>query len=230
MSVWSVAHFNCLDVQMIGSVAITAMIGLHGLLWTATRSGLITVYSLENDVWQAMKTWQAHRDAVVALRKNCYSTGPGAGTITVLSVGADGFARLWDGLLSRDWLDMEMAKKAPQFSSYRSLRVSELTYNIDAASPADMLGNVDNMEVFQRVLRSACSFPSTKPNVPNDGFQFADELSSPDIIVVALQELVNLSDTRITAKHLLLGHKKKLGSEFADQVSSQCEWTWELAA
>ena len=116
------------------------------------------------------------------------------------SLGADNYVTMWDALLSDDWLDAQLSLATPHFSTYCSLRVLTMTYNLDAASPGDLFGVVGNMDVFQRVLRSSIV----------DGV-------GPDVIVFAFQELVDLEDKRLTAKRLLLGGKKRTNREIEEQ-------------
>lgn len=220
VSVWSLSQSSCLEVHSLRHKPLSAIAGLYALFWTATRTGQITVYRIDEPVWRPVKSWRAHRDAVLSLEPDRYGFLRSGGTLQVLSTGADQAAHVWDGLLTADWLEIEAAKHASSFLTTSSLRVLDLTYNIDAASPADMLDAVDNMEVFQRILRSSCSFPGSSPD-RDDGFRFPDEFSAPDVVVIGLQELIDLDDKRLTAKHLLLGKKRKPGGEFDDRVSRQ---------
>ena len=217
ISVWSTKDFACTDVHRVGDQPLVAMTGLHSMLWTATRSGQITLYKVDSPLWRAAKSWQAHREAVTALLFDPYGLDPLRGELFVCSIGNDHFAYFWDGFLSDDWLDQELGKCAPSFSSSRSVRVLEMTYNIGAAAPSDLFGVVDNMELFQRVLRNSCSFSA--PGEPAS--EYCDEYNSPDVIVIGFQELIDLEDKRLTAKRLLLGNKRREGKEFDTNISSQ---------
>ncbi|WFD31411.1 hypothetical protein MSPP1_002446 [Malassezia sp. CBS 17886] len=216
VSVWSRAHAECVAVQQVVWQPVVALVGVCDALWAATRSGHIFVFDVDATPWRTVKTWRAHRDAVTALLCDPYGVQPTTRALPVYSVGADGVVHVWDGFLSLDWLDAELAKNAQLFVTYRALRVLELTYNIGAAHPSDMFGLVDNMELFQRVLRSSCTHAAAPDSASADG-----EPGSPDVIVFALQEVIDLEDKRLTAKRLLLGNKKREGADFDYRFSNQ---------
>ncbi|WFD02730.1 hypothetical protein MOBT1_001414 [Malassezia obtusa] len=218
ISVWSVQTPACRDVHRVCDQPITALVGLNNMLWIGTRSGHITLYDVRASVWRAAKRWRAHRDAVTALLIDRYGVDPLANELVVCSVGNDYFAQFWDGFLTEDWTDSELRKSVAAFSTTRTLRVLELSFNIGAASPPDLFGVVDNMDLFQRVLRNSCSF-----SAPSEGEagESCDAYSSPDVIVFGFQELIDLEDKRLTAKHLLLGNKRREGKENDGGVSSQ---------
>ncbi|WFD36090.1 hypothetical protein MCUN1_002961 [Malassezia cuniculi] len=213
ISIWSISQCACLSVEQVFSTAITSMAAVHTLLWFGLRDGHIRVYSMEANDMVEVKGWQAHRDAVVQLRKDRYGFRSTPGLLQIMSVGADNVAYIWDAMLTDEWFQSEMQKRMPQCSTYRLVRILQLTYNIGAAPPASMFGAVENMEVFQRILRSACN-GATGPD-------YIDPNASPDIVVCSLQEVIALDDTRLTAKRFLLGKKKRAGSDFDDRVSNQ---------
>lgn len=213
ISVWSLTQYTCVDVQHVFSTAITSMAAVHTLLWFGTRDGFIRVFSMEGQDLVEVKGWHAHRDAVLFLRKDRYGFRSTPGLLQIMSIGADNAALVWDAMLSEEWIQSELQKRASQFCTYRLARVLQLTYNIDAATTSSMFGAVENMEVFQRILRSACNGPT--------GPEYVDPNASPDVIVFSLQEVVALDDTRLNAKRFFLGKKKRGGTDFDDRVSSQ---------
>lgn len=218
ISVWTIDVPACSDVHRMCTHPITAMTGINSMLWVGTRSGHITLYDVRSPVWRAAKRWRAHRDAVAFLLIDRYGINPREQELAVCSVGHDNFAHFWDAFLTDDWRDNELRKLAPTFSTSRTLRVLELTYNIGAASPSSLFGLVDNMELFQRVLRNSCVFSAPSESAANE---YCDAYSSPDIIVFGFQELIDLEDKRLTAKRLLLGNKRREGKDFDNKISSQ---------
>ena len=213
LSVWSLSQYVCLGVHHMFLTPITSMCAVHNMLWFGLRDGFIRVYNMIGPEPVEIKGWEAHRDAVVFLRKDRYGFRSTPGMLQIMSIGADNAAHVWDALLTDEWFQTELQKRMSSFSTYRMTRVLQLTYNIDAAPTAAMMGAVDNMEVFQRILRSTCNSPS--------GADYIDPHALPDIIVFSLQEVVALDDTRLTAKRFLLGKKKRGGTDFDDRVSNQ---------
>ncbi|WFC93797.1 hypothetical protein MBRA1_000420 [Malassezia brasiliensis] len=218
ISVWTIDEPACTDVHRMCTQPITAMTGINSMLWIGTRSGHITLYDVRNPVWRAAKRWRAHRDAVAFLLIDRYGIDPRKQELSVCSVGYDSFAHFWDAFLTEDWTDNELRKLSPTFSMPCMLRVLELTYNIGAASPSSLFGLVDNMELFQRVLRNSCTFSTAGENAANE---YCDAYNSPDIIVFGFQELIDLEDKRLTAKRLLLGNRRRERKDFDNNISSQ---------
>ncbi|PKI84210.1 hypothetical protein MVES_002141 [Malassezia vespertilionis] len=225
ITLWSSADFVHKSIHALGTQPIVAMVSVHSMLWVASRSGHIAIYDVSGQVIRVVKSWLAHRDGVTALVFDPYGLETGSGNLPVMSAGNDDFVHFWDGFLSQDWIDRSLGTHAARFSTYHSLRILNLTYNINAASPDDLFGVVDNMELFQRVLRNASSFASAKNN------EYCDTFNTPDVIVFGFQELVDLEDKRLTAKRILLGHKRKDGKEQDSHSSSQVRaWRDKLAS
>lgn len=218
ISVWTIDAPACTDVHRMCTHPITAMTGINSMLWIGTRSGHITLYDVRMPVWRAAKRWRAHRDAVAFLLIDRYGIDPRKQELGVCSVGYDNFAHFWDAFLTDDWTDNELRKLSQTFSTPRTLRVLELTYNIGAASPSSLFGLVDNMELFQRVLRNSCAFSAPSESAANE---YCDAYNSPDIIVFGFQELIDLEDKRLTAKRLLLGNRRRERKDFDNNISSQ---------
>ncbi|WFD42472.1 hypothetical protein MPSI1_001117 [Malassezia psittaci] len=218
ISVWTINEPNFKDLYRICHQPITAMNGLNSMVWVGTRSGHITLYDARSPVWRPAKRWRPHREAVMYMLIDQFGTSSAEGELLVCSIGNDYFAHFWDGFLTDDWIDYELRKALPTFSTPRTLRLLELTFNIGAASPSKLFGMVDNMEFFQRVLRNSCSFSAPDENHSSE---YCDLYSSPDVIVFGFQELVDLEDKRLTAKRLFLGHKRREGKESDINNSSQ---------
>lgn len=187
---------QCLDLVALCSEPIHAMAGVLNLIWAGTRSGRIVVLAPSTTMNRMVKAWQAHRETVTDLLFDVYGLQQSPTELAVCSVGADHFVTFWDAPLSVDWMHTEVSQRADTYSKYHSLKALVTTYNLGAASPSDLFGMVDNMDLFQRILRSSCSTSSE------------GHVTAPDVIVFAFQELIDLEDKRLTAKRLLLGSNK----------------------
>lgn len=219
ISVWSVKESKLRTIYRVDKQPLAAMIGLHTTLWVGTRSGHITLYNVQAPLWRVTKSWLAHHDAITSLVFDPYGIQSSSTELPVCSVGGDQFIQFWDGFLVEDWVDHELGKAAASFSTKRTLRLLEVTFNIGASVPGDLLGTVDNLEVFQRILRNSCSFSA--PSDPERPDEYCDAQSSPDVIVVGFQELIDLNDKRLTAKNLFLGNKRREGKDLDAKVSRQ---------
>lgn len=194
ITVWN-TQGHCIDQLALCSEPIHALAGVLNRVWVGTRSGRIVVLAPNTTINHMAKAWQAHRETVTDLLFDTYGLQQGQTELAVCSVGADHFVTFWDATLSVDWMHMQMSQSAATYSTYHSLKVLVTTYNLGAASPSDLFGMVDNMDLFQRILRSSCSTS-------------AERVTAPDVIVFAFQELIDLEDKRLTAKRLLLGGNK----------------------
>jgi len=195
ITVWN-TQGQCIDQVNLCAEPIHAMAGVLNLIWAGTRSGRIVVMAPNTTMNRMVKTWQAHRDTVTDLLFDCYGLQQGQTELAVCSVGADHFVTFWDAPLSVDWMHTEISQRADTYSRYHTLKVLTTTYNLGAASPSDIFGMIDNMDLFQRILRSSCSTSAE------------GHVTSPDVIVFAFQELIDLEDKRLTAKRFLLGGNK----------------------
>lgn len=200
VSVWN-EHGHCVDRVRVSTVAITSMVGALNCIWSGTRHGRIVVHKPQIGHARMIKLWQAHRDNVFLLLFDGHGIEPDASECMVCSISTDNYVTFWDACLSCDWVHSEISNKADQYSTYSPLRILMMTYNLGAASPSDLFGKVDNMDLFQRVLRSSCS---TVQRQDGSSVQVL-----PDVIAFSLQELIDLEDKRLTAKRLLLGGNKQ---------------------
>lgn len=115
----------------------------------------------------------------------------------------------WDGLLSDHWIgeqclqnesrvdeslrrgfsETNLLKREASFCSYRQLSVLCCSFNLDAAKPSDLSSNTENASFLSSVLNS---------------------VDSPDIIVFAFQEMINLDDKKLQAStYMLLLNREK---------------------
>lgn len=86
------------------------------------------------------------------------------------------------------WVDQELLKREHAFSTFRDLKVLIVSWNVDAAKPESLIGDLDNVHFLHDVLTS---------------------VDSPDIISFGFQEVIDLESRKMAAKTVLLGGKKK---------------------
>ncbi len=210
ISIWSRQTYECVSVRKLGPHGLTAVAGVVKYLWVATRAGTISVFDTDTQPWQALKIWTAHKEPITAIKVDEHGIEK-VGRLQVASGGLDASVHLWDGTLSFDWIAAEQSKREAEFCTYRSIKTLNVTFNMDAASPADLETSAENMEVFAAMLRNACQIGSE--SLPAD--------RPPDIIVFGFQELIDLESKKLTAKSLLLGGGKKKANDLGDRVSRQ---------
>lgn len=210
VSIWSRQTYECLSVRKLGPHGLTAVAGVIKYLWAATRAGTIAVFDTESTPWQALKIWTAHKEPITAIKVDEHGIEK-VGRLQVASGGLDASVHLWDGTLSFDWLQFEESKREAEFCTYRSIKTLNVTFNVDAASPADLETSAENMDVFPSMLRNACQV----------GSEAVAADRPPDIIVFGFQELIDLESKKLTAKSLLLGGGKKKANDLGDRVSRQ---------
>jgi endonuclease/exonuclease/phosphatase family metal-dependent hydrolase len=108
--------------------------------------------------------------------------------LSVVSVGRDEQMRFWDGLLGIDWIGNELLKREREFSTFRTINVLVISWNVDAAKPEALSDDIANLTFLNDALTS---------------------VSAPDIISFGFQELIDLESRKMAAKTVLLGGKKK---------------------
>ncbi|PWN44364.1 DNase I-like protein [Ceraceosorus guamensis] len=203
ISVWSRSTYSCVVVQKVLPHGISALLGVDNVLWMGSRDGFIHVLDVSGPVpWVFLKRWNAG-DPVVSLQIETFSLE--IGQMVVLSTSSDS-VRAWDGTLAQDYVDQRLSEPSleARFSSFRHLRLLQVSYNIDSASP-EALNTADSVGWLRDVLTST---------------------QLPDVIVFGLQEVVDLTDRKVGAKSLLLGSKAKHAPELADRISTQYR-AWE---
>ena len=193
ISIWS-TELECLQVLKVSTTDILALEGVSGRLWFGNRKGQINVCNVSETPWQTTNIWTAHRDSpIYNLVFDPWSIEH-SGRFTVFSTTRDA-VRAWDGLLSVEWIDKQMTIRQPEYCSFRDINVLVCTWNIDSAKPHDLAGSEANSGFLPSLLTS---------------------VDSPDIIVFGFQEVIPLTDKKLTAKTLLFG-KKDAGTN--DKVS-----------
>lgn len=75
-------------------------------------------------------------------------------------------------------VDTQMTIRQPEYCTFRDIKVLVCSWNIDSAKPSDLAGSEPNALFFHELLSS---------------------VDSPDIIVFGFQEVIPLTDKKLTA-------------------------------
>ncbi|KAK0205841.1 DNase I-like protein [Desarmillaria ectypa] len=174
---------KCVEVMKVSMSDILCLEGVNNRLWAGSRSGTISAYDVVPRPWVVTNCWNPHPGMPVMklqvdpLGLEC------TGRLCVLSVSRDEALRLWDGLLSYDWIDQELMKYEQSYSQFRNLTVLLVSWNCDAAKPDSLTGDPANINFLHDVLTS---------------------VDSPDIISFGFQEVIDLESRKMAAKNVLL--------------------------
>ena len=162
---------------------ITCMIGVgDNQLWAGYSTGKIYVYDVTLEPWLVCKDWEAHKgntitDLIVDNRSILVGN-----RLQVASLGDSGIIRVWDGLLTKDWVEHELKRREEQYCTYRNCRVFIGSWNIDAHKPQDLdEGSLEDVRFLPLWLAT---------------------LSKPEIISIGFQEIVDLESKKVTAKSI----------------------------
>ncbi|KAK8854864.1 hypothetical protein IAR55_003603 [Kwoniella newhampshirensis] len=197
VSVWDAEALVCVQVLKVSTTDILSLEGVGERLWAGNRKGQIHVYDITGRPWQTTNIWSGHLDnPVQALVVDPYSIEY-AGRYTCWSFGRDAL-RAWDGLLSVDWIDKQMVIRQPEYCGFRDINLLVCSWNIDSAKPTDLSGSEANSKFLEECLMS---------------------VDSPDIIVFGFQEVIPLTDKKLSAKTLLFGGKHKEAGSSSDKIS-----------
>ncbi|WVQ99909.1 hypothetical protein IAU59_007052 [Kwoniella sp. CBS 9459] len=197
ISLWDAKELTCTQVLKISTTDILALEGVGDRLWAGNRKGQISVYDVEERPWLTINVWTGHVDHPVQLLLVDPFSIEHSGRYTCWSFARDSL-RAWDGLLSVDWIDKQMVVRQPDYCTFRDINLLVVSWNIDSAKPTDLSGSEANVKFLEDCLRS---------------------VDSPDVIVFGFQEVIPLTDKKITAKTLLFGGKNKDSSSTHDKVS-----------
>ncbi|KAI8816840.1 uncharacterized protein EV422DRAFT_544186 [Fimicolochytrium jonesii] len=190
--VWDAVTLTKKRIVNVGMYPVTALLGIGDkYLWAGHSTGKIHVYDIEkvDGDWTAIKEFQAYHsaavDALVMDERSVFL----ASRLQVASFSHHGQIRMWDGFLSRDWLENQLRLRESEWCTYRDLKLLVCSWNLDASKPSELdeSRNAEDNTFLVRWLGST---------------------ENPDIIVVGFQELVDLESKKVTAKQLLKGTKK----------------------
>ncbi|WVR07433.1 hypothetical protein IAU60_004474 [Kwoniella sp. DSM 27419] len=199
VSLWDAQDFTCIQVLKISTTDILSLEGVGERLWAGNRKGQICVYDTESRPWRTINVWTGHPlsdNPVTLLLVDPFSIEH-SGRYTCWSYARD-CLRAWDGLLSVGWIDKQMVEREPDYCTFRDAKVLVCSWNIDSAKPTDLTGSEGNVRFLEECLTS---------------------VDSPDIIVFGFQEVIPLTDKKITAKTLLFGGKNKDSTSGSDKIT-----------
>lgn len=198
ITIYSVTDFSCISTVKASDYKINAMSIVGNNLWAAYKTGKIYVYDITKTPWKVQKDWRAHDGPVSGLVLDSSSVWT-LQRLQIVSVGQDGHARLWDGMLEEDWLENAMNEKDVQYCSFREVGAAVVTWNAGAVTPYDL-----------RTDFIANAIHSEEP---------------PEILVFGFQEVVDLEDRAVTAKSLF-GFGKKKDHDTSEQHQSRVYREW----
>ncbi|KAG0697115.1 Endonuclease/exonuclease/phosphatase [Suillus ampliporus] len=190
ISIWNLAAGpECTDVVKVSSSDVLSLEGVGTRLWAGGRTGVICAYDVASRPWVVTNAWNAHAGLpVMRIFVDPWSIEKEQ-KLNVVSVGRDEQMRFWDGLLGTDWIGHELLKRERAFSSFRTINVLVVSWNVDAAKPDALTDDSANLTFLNDALTSVSS--------------------APDIISFGFQELIDLESRKMAAKTVLLGGKKK---------------------
>ncbi|KAK0490255.1 Endonuclease/exonuclease/phosphatase [Armillaria novae-zelandiae] len=174
---------KCVEVMKVSMSDILCLEGVNNRLWAGSRSGTISAYDVVQRPWVVTNCWNPHPGMPVMKLQVDPLGLEYTGRLCVLSVSRDELLRLWDGLLSYDWIDQELMKYEQSYSQFRDLTVLLVSWNCDAAKPDSLTGDPANINFLHDVLTS---------------------VDSPDIISFGFQEVIDLESRKMAAKNVLL--------------------------
>lgn len=198
VTIYSAKDYACLGVVKASDYKINGLCAVADTLWVAYKTGKIYVYDVTHTPWKVLKDWRAHDGPVSGLVMDNSSVWT-LQRLQIVSVGHDGHARLWDGMLEDDWIENEMKQRDVQYCTFREVSAAVITWNAGAVSPYDL-----------------------RTDFIADAIHAEDP---PDILVFGFQEVVDLEDRAVTAKSLF-GFGKKKDPDTSEQHQSRVYREW----
>lgn len=198
VTMYSAKDYACLGIVKASDYKINGLCIVGDNLWVAYKTGKIYVYDITKSPWKVHKDWRAHDGPVSGLVLDNSSVWT-LQRLQIVSVGQDGHARLWDGMLEDDWIESAMKERDVQYCSFREISAAVFTWNAGAVSPYDL-----RTDFIAEAIHS------------ND---------APDILAFGFQEVVDLEDRAVTAKSLF-GFGKKKDPDTSEQHQSRVYREW----
>jgi WD40 repeat protein len=198
ITIYSVRDYTCLGTVKISDYKINALALMGDQLWAAYKTGKIYVYDITKSPWRVQKDWRAHEGPVSGLVLDDSSVWT-LQRLQIVSVGQDGHARLWDGMLEEDWVENAMKERDTQYCTFREVGAAVVSWNAGAVTPFDL-----------RTDFIADAIHCEEP---------------PEILVFGFQEVVDLEDRAVTAKSLF-GFGKKKDPDTSEQHQSRVYREW----
>lgn len=201
VSVYSTTDYSCQTVVNVSGWKINALAGVGTNLWVGYSTGTVCVYDTASVPWILKKEWQAHDGGIYQLKTDTAAPYK-LNRSQVISLGPDGKAKVWDGLLQDDWIERDFKAKVDRYADFDEIKLMIMTWNAGACTPYSLRYSDGDATFFQELLQSS---------------------GSPDILVFGFQELVDLEDKTATAKRFLKS-KKKEGSDNESMSHRYRDW------
>lgn len=198
VNIYSATDYTCIGSVKASDYKINGLSIIGDDLWVGYKTGKIYVYDTRVTPWKVRKDWRAHDGPIFGLTLDGSSVWK-MNRLQITSIGHDGYARFWDGMLEDDWIEQAMSARDVQYCTFREVRTAVVTWNAGAISPYDL-----------------------RADFIADAFDAADP---PEILVFGFQEVVDLEDRAVTAKSIFgFGKKKDLDSTEQHQSRVYREW------
>ncbi|KAG5982874.1 hypothetical protein E4U55_001205 [Claviceps digitariae] len=201
VSMFSRSDYTCQKILNVSSWKINGLCGVGNKIWAAYNTGKICVYDTAQEPWIIKKEWQAHEQSVLKMKADC-SGAYRMERLQIISLGADGKLKIWDGMLQDNWLEDDLKSRDIEYCEFEEIKAMVFTWNAGASTPHSMRYSDGDASFFKNLLQSS---------------------DSPDILVFGFQELVDLEDKTATAKRLFKS-KKKEGSDQERMSHQYRDW------
>ena len=104
VTIYSKKSLECRGIVNVSLYKISSLVGVGDYLWAGYSTGMIYVYDTSTTPWKVLKDWKAHEKkpiaGIVADRTSIWKLD----RLQVASLGTDNLLRIWDGMLTNDWL------------------------------------------------------------------------------------------------------------------------------
>jgi hypothetical protein len=207
VTIYAKGDHACLGVVAISLYKISTLVGVGSYLWAGFSTGMIYVYDMASTPWKVLKDWRAHESTIAAVQVD-HTSAWRSERLRVASLGSDNALRLWDGLLTDDWLDRDLRAHDVEYCDFREITAAVLTWNAGACKPGSLRADERDGNFFREYLQSA---------------------PPPDILVFGFQELVDLEDKKVTAKSIFKSAKRKDAREQEHMSHQYRAWRDHLA-
>ncbi|GMK59135.1 hypothetical protein CspeluHIS016_0701500 [Cutaneotrichosporon spelunceum] len=211
VSLWKLAgtELQCVQVLKVSTTDILALEGVGDHLWAGNRRGQIHVWNIDQLPWTTSNMWTVGKDEPIRALVLDPRAIPTQHRLPMWSVTRDALYS-WDGLRAVNWFEKRMVERQPDYCDFREIKVLVVSWNIDSAKPSDLSsGGVENINFLSQVLGS---------------------VDTPDIIVFGFQEVIPLTDKKLTAKTILFGSKSKDGATNERVSSAYRAWADKLSS
>jgi Endonuclease/Exonuclease/phosphatase family len=188
VTIYSRTDYSCLGIMNVSLYKISSLVGVGDYLWAGFNTGMIYVYDTTSQPWKVKKDWKAHHNTISGI--TCDRTSMWKlDRLQVASLGSDGLLRIWDGMLTEDWLELDMQEHDTEYCDFSEVTALVMTWNAGASKPTALRRDKQDDNFFRELL-----------SLHNP---------TPDILVFGFQELVDLEDKKVTARSLFKSSKKK---------------------